>query len=259
VAVFLIRAGGDKWLVDAGAGTSDSVEALRRALAGELGSSSGTPRAILSHSHLDHAGGVAALSPERVIAHRDAVDAFEADERTPAGVPFETVEGERGALPGVPAWEWLLGEGHAPGHLLLWQSETRTLLAGDQFMLGLKTPLRVADPEEDSLGAYMRSLERIAALEPSVMLPSHTRAIEDPCGWLDREVRRLSRQLERALVAVRSGAQTAEEVTANTYGTLPGAGIRHLLLREKLAALRHLAMAGAIRRDFRDGQEVFES
>jgi glyoxylase-like metal-dependent hydrolase (beta-lactamase superfamily II) len=257
--VFLVRAAGGPWLVDAGAAASDSVKALRRALEGEPDWKPEAPRVVLSHSHLDHAGGLEALSPERVIAHRDAAAAFEADERTPGGMPFETVEGERGRLPNVTGWEWVLGEGHAPGHLLLWQPETRTLLAGDQFMLGLKTPLRVADPEEDSLGAYMRSLERIAALKPDLMITSHTRAIEDPGTWLDREARRLSGQLDRALVAVRSGAQTAEEVTTRTYGTLPGAGARQLLLREKLAALRHLAAVGAIRRDCRDGREIFES
>ena len=257
VAVFLIESGGS-WLVDAGAATVESVEFLGLALDEALGTG-GTPDGIiLTHSHLDHAGGLEALDPDIVFAHRDAAALYEADERTPTGLPFVTFEGTSGSLEGVSGWDWVLAEGHAPGHLLLWQPGSGTLLAGDQFLLGLKTPLRVADPEEDSFGSYLDSLDRVAALEPAVMLTSHTGPIQDPAAWLDRERRRLDRQLDRTRGAVRSGARTAEEVTERTYGSIPGPGARQLLLREKLAALRHLALRGEIRRHLAGGQETFE-
>lgn len=257
VAVFLIESGGS-WLVDAGAATVESVESLRGALDEALGPGGTPDGVILTHSHLDHAGGLEALDPGIVLAHEDATTLYEADERTPTGLPFITLEGTSGSLDEVPGWEWVLGEGHAPGHLLLWQPGSRTLLAGDQFLLGLKTPLRVADPEEDSFGSYLDSLDRAAALEPAVMLTSHTAPISEPAAWFDRERRRLTRQLERARAAVRSGSCTADEVTERTYGSIPGPGARQLLLREKLAALRHLALRGEIRRHMVGGQESFE-
>lgn len=257
VAVFLIDSGGD-WLVDAGAGAAESVEALRVALDGALGPQGRPSGVILTHTHLDHAGGLKALAPDVVVAHRDSVEVFEADDGNSAGQPFTAVEGASGSVPGVPGWEWVLGEGHAPGHLLLWQPEGDTLLAGDQFLLGLKTPLRIADPAEDSFGGYLDTLDRVASLQPSVMLTSHTEPIEEPAAWLDRERRRLSRQLDRARKAVRSGAHTAEEVTDRTFGSIPGPDARQLLLREQLAALRHLAVEGEIRRVLAGGQETFE-
>jgi len=257
VAVFLIESAGD-WLVDAGAGGVESVEALREALGGTLGPGREPDGVILTHSHLDHAGGLGALGPALVIAHQDTFAAFEADERTPAGLPFSTVQGASGPVPGIPNWEWVLGEGHAPGHLLLWQPESGTLLGGDQFLHGLKTPLRIADPAEDSFGAYLDTLDRVAALRPAIVLTSHTNPIAEPAAWLDRERRRLTRQLDRTRKAVRDGARTALEVTDRTYGSIPGPGARQLLLREKLAALRHLASEGEIRRHLVDGQETFE-
>jgi glyoxylase-like metal-dependent hydrolase (beta-lactamase superfamily II) len=152
----------------------------------------------------------------------------------------------------------VLGEGHAPGHLLLWQPEGGTVLAGDQFLLGLKTPLRIADPAADSFGGYLETLDRVAGLQPAVMLTSHTEPIQEPAAWFDRERRRLSRQLDRARKAVRSGARTAEEVTDTTFGSILGPAARQLLLREQLAALRHLAVEGEIRRVLAGGQETFE-
>ncbi len=258
VAVFLIDAG-RPWLVDAGAGSTESVEALRRALTEELGTDSEPAGIILSHSHLDHSGGLEALDPQSVIAHEAAADLFEADVRTPCGLPFTRVQGSSGAIPGVPGWQWILAEGHAPGHLLLWNPGSATLLAADQFLLGLKTPLRIADPDEDSFGAYLDSIDRAAELEPAVMLSGHTEAIREPAKWLDRERRRLMRQLERTRDAVKSGARTAEEVTDRTYGSVPGEGARQLLLREKLAALRHLAARGEICRHRTEEMESFSA
>jgi len=257
VAVFLIESGG-LHLVDTGAATVESVEFLAAALDEALGPGEMPDSLVLTHSHLDHAGGLEALAPDTVLAHQDAAKLYEADERTPGGQPFVRVAGTSGSLPDMPGWEWVLGEGHAPGHLLLWQPESGTFLAGDQFLLGLKTPLRIADPEEDSFGAYLETLDRVAALQPAIMLTGHTEAIREPSAWLDREQRRLSKQLDRTRTAVRSGARNAEQVTERTYGSIPGPGARQLLLREKLAALRHLALQGEIRRHLVDGQETFE-
>jgi glyoxylase-like metal-dependent hydrolase (beta-lactamase superfamily II) len=257
VAVFLIESGGS-WLVDTGAATLESVESLGAALDEELGPGGMPDGVVLTHSHLDHAGGLEALGSEVAVAHRETADLYEADERTPCGQPFRTVEGKAGSLPDLPGWEWVLGEGHAPGHLMPWHPASGTLLAIDQFLLGLKTPLRIADPSEDSFGSYLATLDRVEELEPVVMHSSHTEPIGQPAAWLDRERRRLRRQLARARLAVREGARTAEAVTERTYGSIPGPGARQLLLREKLAALRHLASRGEIRRVWVDGQESFE-
>jgi len=257
VAVFLLESDGE-WQVDTGASTPESIGAVRSALDAALGPRRVPRGVILSHSHRDHAGGLEALRPSRVVAHRDAAAAFRVDERIPVGIPIREVEGSADALPDVAGWEWMLGEGHAPGHLLLWQPESGTVLVGDQFLLGLKTPLRIADETEDSFGRYLATIDRVAAVEPRVMFSSHTELIVEPLKWLARERRRLERQLERTRNAVQAGARTAAEVTAKTYRSIPGPGARELLAREQLAALRHLAFQDEIKRRV-TGREIFEA
>lgn len=257
VAVFLI--GNDaSWLVDAGAGTPASDTALAAAL--RASAASGEPGGvILSHGHLDHAGGLERLAPVDVVAHLDAATAMREDDRLASELDVLELVGDRGPLCGLEGWEWILGEGHAPGHLLPWHGESGVLLAGDQFLKGLKTPLRVADADEDSYGAYLATVRRVADLGPRIMFPSHTRAIRDPARWLERTARRMERQLERTLRVIRGHASTAEDVIAALYRSIPTAGARQLLLREQTAALRHLHLRGEATRSVVGGVERFEA
>lgn len=256
VAVFLIRCDG-WWLVDTGSPEPDAVADLEVALRARIGSSRELRGVVLTHGHLDHVGGLAALGPLALVAHAKAAEWMRAEGRLPEDAVVETVEGERGALPGLADWEWVLGEGHAPGHLLPWHAASRTLIAGDQFLDGLKTPLRVGDPAEDSYGAYLDTLRRVSAIEPRRLLPSHTDAILDPAGWLERRERHMRRQLARTLEAIRDHPRTAREVVRHVYRTVPSSGALQLLLREETAALRHLHLRGLAERVDDGGVERF--
>jgi len=277
--VFVLGADGeDRWLVDAGADTAESLVALRDGLSrveGPLRAEATT--VVLSHSHLDHAGGLLRWRPARLVAHERC--AREMANRTPVssrghealrrmGVPEEelpalagpsdsgtsaplaeipvdlVLAGTRGDLPGGPSgWSWVLAEGHAPGHLMLFESEDRLLLAGDQFLVRWKTPYRVADPEENAFGLYLASLDAAIGLEPAVVCSSHTAPVRPALPWLRDRRDALRRQAERTRDAASAGAVSAWEVT----GSRPGPpALRLLLLREQLAILRHLAATGEL-------------
>lgn len=302
-AVFLIGDPSAPVLLDAGAGTDECEAALRDELAG-LGHAVADLPMFLSHSHLDHAGGLLRATPRELTVHaraeaelrdteprssrgptalrRMGVDEVTIAEFAPHGEPVgdaplagvridRTLEGPAGEAPGAPGWRWLLAEGHAPGHLMLFDTASRTLLAADQFLQKWKTPLIVSDPEFDSFGAYVESIEAARRLEPARICSSHTETIEDAAGWLADMQGSLERRLERVAdtVAERSGSGggatggaaglSAEEVLAALYPAASRGPLRIVFLREILAMLRHLAFEGNLERETTEGVERFRA
>ncbi|MFW6039552.1 MAG: MBL fold metallo-hydrolase [Gemmatimonadota bacterium] len=290
-AVFLVGDPEAPLLFDAGAGTDECEAALREELAG-LGHAVADLPMVLSHTHLDHAGGLLRATPRELTAHARAV--AEMRERSPRssrgptalrrmGVDEETIAelaphgepvgdapladvtvhhvlgGPAGTLPDAPGWRWLLAEGHAPGHLMLFDTGSRTLLAADQFLQKWKTPLVVSDPEFDSFGAYLESLDAAIALEPERICSSHTETIGDALEWLENTRTSLERRLDRVGEAVweATGRLSAEDVLGALYPGASRGPLRIVFLREILGMLRFLAFKGVLRRETSDGVERF--
>lgn len=291
-------------LVDAGAGTDECEAALRAKLA-VLGHAVADLPMILTHTHLDHAGGLLRATPRELAVHARAVaemretqprssrgpaalrrmgmDEAAIAELAPHGEPVggtpladvvvdRVLEGPAGEVPGAPGWRWVLAEGHAPGHVVLFDTATRTLLAADQFLVKWKTPLIVADPEYDSFGAYLESVRAARRLEPARICSSHTETIADAARWLADAEASLDRRLARVegYVLGRAGdseadgadgasGASAENVLAALYPDASRGALRIVFLREILAMLRHLAFEGRLHRAVADGVERFEA
>jgi len=289
---FLLNGPEGPWLLDAGADT----EASSAALAAKL-EAAGTCRAdvrgvLLTHTHLDHAGGLLRWRPPSLAAHARAVAEMRNFEprssRGPAalrrmgvpeaelttlaphgepvgGTPFAEIPvahvlcGSEGAFAPLPGWRWILAEGHAPGHLMLYNQGERGLLVGDQFLARWKTPYQISAPDEDSFGSYLASIDGALALEPKSIFSSHTEVVRPADRWLRERRQELEAHLGRLLDAVAAGACTAYEALDATYQAAPRGGLRVLLLREQLAMLRHLTARGVIRRTMENGVERFST
>lgn len=279
-AVFVVGSQDGRWLVDAGAATEECAAALHEAL-GSLGLAAGKLPMILTHTHLDHAGGLLLMRPRELTAHERAVAEMRetaprssrgpealrrmglppeavgelAPEGEPihgtplAGVPVDhALSGDSGELPGADGWRWILAEGHAPGHLMLFDESTTTLLGADQFLQKWKTPLIVSDPDFDSFGAYLASIEAALALTPARICSSHTETIEPAVPWLEETRDALSRRLRRVEEALAGGAETAEDTLTALSPSASRGPLRIVFLREHFAMLRHLALTGRARR-----------
>jgi glyoxylase-like metal-dependent hydrolase (beta-lactamase superfamily II) len=291
-SVFVLdsETGAPPWLLDSGADMPESEAKLRAGLEPLAVTPETASGVVLSHTHLDHAGGLLRWQPARLLVHQNAAKEMRnlrpsssrgrtalrlmglpadlvrelAPEREPVGgTPFartrvsDSVSGPDGSIPDSGGWWWILAEGHAPGHLMVFHPEDRVLLAADQFLYRWKTPIRISDPEEDSFGLYMDSLDRALGLDPLIVCSSHTGAVQPAIPFLEDRRGVLLRQLDRTLEAVRNGSATTWEVVTDGVDRVPRGGLLILLLRERLAMLRHLAAGGAVVRRLQDGVERF--
>jgi glyoxylase-like metal-dependent hydrolase (beta-lactamase superfamily II) len=145
--------------------------------------------------------------------------------------------------------------GHSADHLCFWLDADRALFTGD-LILGRGSSM-VTYPEGD-VAAYLRSLERVAALRPRLLFPGHWDPVENAMGKIEEyRAHRLAREAQ-VLAEVRRGAGTARELTQRVYGNLDD----QLMVAAEMtmrAHLRKLADDGAVRSSGDGDREVFDA
>jgi len=219
-------------VVDTGfSGHADQTLALvERALGGErLG------RIVNTHLHSDHCGGNAALQGRGGVEtwipvhsmgavqqwNEDALTYRLTDQPCPRFVADRAlVPGARIAL-GEAIWEIHAAPGHDMDAVMLFEPQTRTLIAGDALW---EERLAIIFPElegRDGFGPTRATLSLIEGLRPRAVVPGHGRAFDDVASALaasreriaafERQPERHARHAARALLMfhlleVREGA-----------------------------------------------------
>jgi len=203
---FLGRPGGSWVLVDAGlpGRANQIIDAAAARFSGGV-----RPEAIvLTHGHFDHAGSAAALAEYwnvPIYAHRLEIPYLTGKSDYPP--PDPTVGGAMAFLsrftpnsgrnltgriqelrpnevPAAAGWEWLATPGHSPGHISLFRSSDRVLIAGDAFatmnmdswsglITGRKTLARAGAPFNTDWAATRFSVKELAKLRPNVVGCGH--------------------------------------------------------------------------------------
>lgn len=194
-------------------------------------------RAIwLTHHHADHIGAVELCRRHLgvpVLAHPASVPGLRA-----AGIELDDVlqDGERVVLGGEPPFlvRVVHTPGHTRGHLSFYDERFGSLITGD-LVSTLSTI--VIDPPEGDMDAYLESLEKVAALSPRALFPSHGPLALGAMERLEALHRhRLARE-DKVLAAWREGKRTAAEMVAQVYDDTPPA--LHPVAERQIAA--HLA------------------
>jgi glyoxylase-like metal-dependent hydrolase (beta-lactamase superfamily II)/8-oxo-dGTP pyrophosphatase MutT (NUDIX family) len=221
---YVVGAGGERAVIDVAVPDGEYLEAIVEA-AGRVGA------ILVTHRHPDHVGGVAALV-ERTGA---PVRAFGSE---PAGgsVVEPVADGTVIETAGVRL-QALHTPGHAPDHLCWLLEGTASLFSGDN-VLGEGTA--VISPPEGDMGAYLRSLRRLNALDIQRIYPGHWRALDGGNAVLEGYLRHRSRRQEAILASLKPFPKSPEEIVAEVYtDTAPElhrvarqSVIAHLLLLE---------------------------
>lgn len=236
-------------VIDPGPDDPAHIEAVAHAGLGRIG------HILITHAHRDHSAGAARLSHltgAPVLAYGDARAG-----RSPvmARLPEDALGGGEGLdLDFAPdallrdgdvleTPDWTLTALHLPGHAaghLGFQWGDR-VFCGD-LVMGWSSTL--ISPPDGDLGDYLRSLDRLAAMAPRMLLPTHGAAITDPLHRLSELATHRRARTAQILSALRHAPDSATGLARRIYA-VPDA-VMPIAARNVLAHLIALAHAGAI-------------
>jgi len=225
-------------VVDPGPNDPAHLRAILAALDGAA------PAAILlTHSHSDHAALAPALAAETgapvMIARGSHLDGS-GDLVSRWLEEGDEIETDAGVLRVVRT------PGHAPEHVAFHHPESGALLVGDTFMGGLDTTL--VSPPEGDLAAYLRSLDRIASLSPSVLHPAHGPDIADAAEAVARYRRHREERIAQVVRALRAaGPSRTGDLIGVVYGAELDPRLRAAAEGSLTAILGYLASEGRAR------------
>jgi glyoxylase-like metal-dependent hydrolase (beta-lactamase superfamily II) len=179
----------------------------------------GTLRTILvTHTHLDHAPGAAALARAtgaKVVGFGPAEN-FDPDLSVRGGWTL-TLPGPGGGTGAEITLEAVHTPGHASDHICWLLKESRTLLTGDHLMHGSTVVIR---PPDGDLGTYLASLALVRDFDPPIarLAPGHGRVMERVTEVVDALVgHRLGRHARVADALRGLGEGTVEELLPQVY------------------------------------------
>jgi hydroxyacylglutathione hydrolase len=158
----------------------------------------------LTHVHPDHQGCAKAVCDAREVplaCHADDVDAMEGRRSVGSGAalipriydriwtgPPHQVDRVLGEGDEVAGFRVVHAPGHAPGEVIYFRDSDRVAICGDvvrnmSFLTGLPGVRQPPDEMTYDPPENRRSIQKLAALEPSLILPGHGPAITDMAAF----------------------------------------------------------------------------
>jgi glyoxylase-like metal-dependent hydrolase (beta-lactamase superfamily II) len=176
--------------------------------------------------------------------------------------PARMLEIEEGDVVRFAGGEWNIHwtPGHEEGHVVFHRPTDGVLVVGDT-VLGKITPhigwsVEPADP----LGQFMDSLEKVAVLEPSFVLPGHGRPFDEGAERARSIASHHELRLRRCLeILMRKGPLNAMHVARHLFDRDLLFYEERLALAETLSHLEYLRLRGRLRRELVDGIWLYEA
>ena len=285
VNAYLIEGVQGLTLIDCGADWPGGWEALIEGLAA-LGLGSGDIHTlIVSHLHPDHVGMSPRLAEEwglktvmharaaRLIERYNDTDGYSRrtteladrhgippaqhrafvdvgprpDWMPPIDPPDHIVEdGDRISIDGSRHLEVMHTPGHEPAHICLRDSRSGVLFSGDHILPRITPFVGYDELFDDSLGEFLESLERISRLRIGLTYPAHGAMVEHGSARADQLLAHHQRRLGDMMEVIDPTGTTAWEIMERVFRPNLSPTEQRLALRETVAHLEHLRLAGRL-------------
>ncbi len=292
--VYLIKENNSSWLIDSGMLSSKSILSLARELRRAGKSLCKIDNIVLTHFHVDHSTMTVLFSetsnPKVFIGKIDLeIAKGKVDEFIDAalslflehGMPKEEAKMIREGHPAIRLLEaykdldnvemvplddgdviniagtnfkviWT--PGHTPGHIVLWNEESKIMFVGDTVLLEITPHVTIHYWSTDPLGDYMKSLRKIIELRPKIVYPGHRDIIKDPVKRAKELIEHHENRLHEVIEILRRfGPQTGYEIAKKIKWRVRYRGWdeypypeRFFAMGEALAHLRKLEVEGLI-------------
>ena len=236
---YLVGSGPTLALIDPGPDDPAHLKAILDTIGGRRIS-----HVVITHTHRDHIDGLPALlaaTGAKTVGYGHRV-ANPGTKRTSASggeyveqdfVPdLPLADGQRLQGDGW-AMTALHTPGHAPDHLCFALEGTKTLFSGDHVM-GWNTS--VVAPPEGSMGAYLRSLQRLTERSDELYYPGHGGQVEEPKRLVKAYLLHRRMREQAILECIRDGHNTVRAIVPVVYKGLDP----KLLNAASLSVLAHV-------------------
>ncbi|MDQ4125658.1 MAG: MBL fold metallo-hydrolase, partial [Actinomycetota bacterium] len=161
---------------------------------------------------------------------------------------------------GGRTWEVVHTPGHARSHVCLWSAGDGLLISGDHLLPTITPHIDFErGGEEDPLGEFLESLERVEDLSPEMVLPGHGRPFLEGAERARIIARHHDRRLGNILQVIRREPRSASDIVDEVFGSALLHFERRLALGEALAHLAYLRKRGEVERiETDDGTFVYK-
>ncbi len=158
-------------------------------------------------------------------------------------------------------WSVMIGRGHAPEMVCLFDPEGRILIAADQILPTITPNVSVwsQEPDADPLGEFLESLAAFATLpSDTLVLPSHGLPFRGIASRIDHLAAHHAERLDTAAAACRA-PRTVAEVMAVLFPRPLDPHQTTFAAGETLAHLNRLVVLGRLRASLRGDRILFEA
>ncbi|MFN8636199.1 MAG: MBL fold metallo-hydrolase [Chloroflexota bacterium] len=189
--------------------------------------------------------------PDEADTARDAVHAQNA--RSELMEPDHLLEDGQTFAVGPYRFEAVWTPGHTPGHVCLYETTRRLVLTGDHLFARAAPNVRLMSySPPDTMGRYLASLERVAALGAERALPAHGEPFARVAERAAEVIRHQTDRRERLRGMMRDRPQTAYELAQIVWG--PGARTTWDTFHGRLRRNAALTLAAHLEQLALDGQ-----